>query len=103
MKHHPVHAGFREVLSEAMKERHLRPDLVKLPDGSEECEWAAHERGAMHNEVNRVRKENGLPPATLEEVARREMWACGHADYYAKFALYCAELALQVDGYETRR
>lgn len=103
MKRHPVHARFREVLSKTQGERHLRPDLVTLPDGRVECEWAVFEREAMHREVNRVREENGLEPASLEEVLRREVWTSGHADGSAKFALFCTELALKVDGYEIRR
>lgn len=36
------------------------------------------------------------PPLTSAQIERVEQWACGHSDYSSKFALYCAELVLDV-------
>lgn len=90
------------VLARAQEERPVRPDLVPSGGGME-CEWAAFEREAMHQEVNRLRQEQKLPQVAAEEIRRRESWAVGHSDYSRKLALYCAELALATPGHENRR
>lgn len=82
----------RAVLSAAQEQREQRPDLVDGPDGPE-CEWAAFERGRMHEAVNVIRAERALPAVPVEDVARVERLAVGHSDYSLKFAFYCAELA----------
>lgn len=97
------HNRFRKVLIAAQEERPLRQELVRLPDGSEECEWVAFEREAMHRAVNQVRAENGLDEVPVESVRRVERLAEGHYDYTSKFALYCAELALEIPEHEIRR
>lgn len=84
---------FRRTLIAAQGERAERPDLVGSPNGEAECAWAAFERDVMFREVNRLRTEEGFEPVSIEEVMRVESWACGHLDYTAKFALYCAEMA----------
>lgn len=88
-----VRDDMRATLRGAQEERDLRPDLVDTPTGVE-CEWAVYERSVMLGRVNRWRKMAGLPLANAELVARVERQASGHSDYTAKFALYCAEIAL---------
>jgi hypothetical protein len=90
------HERFRKILIAAQEERHLRGDLVKHPDGSEECGWAAFEREVMHSTVNQARTESGLSEIPVENVRRVEGLAEGHSDYTSKFALYCAELAADI-------
>lgn len=82
----------RATLSAAQAERGQRPDLVDGPDGPE-CGWAAFERARMHDTVNAIRAERGLPAVPVEDIVRVERHAVGHSDYSLKFALYCAELA----------
>lgn len=84
------------VLARAQQERHQRPDLVDGPDGPE-CEWAASERDRMHETVNQIRAERGLPTVALDDIVRAERMAVGHSDYSRKYALYCAELAERND------
>jgi hypothetical protein len=79
-------------LTAAQEERDQRPDLVDGPDGPE-CEWVAYERTRMHETVNEIRTERGLPPLPVEDIIRVEWMAVGHSDYSSKFAFYCAELA----------
>ncbi|MFE7780281.1 hypothetical protein [Streptomyces nigrescens] len=79
-------------LVRAQEEREERPDIVDGPDGPE-CEWAAYERDRMHEAVNAIRAERGLPAVPVEGVVRVERIAAGHSDYSRKFAFYCAELA----------
>lgn len=87
---------FHRTLIAAQEERPRRDDLVKLPDGAEECGWVAFERETMHRTVNQVRAENGMDLIPIERVERVERLAEGHSDYTFKFALYCAELAADV-------
>lgn len=82
----------RATLDKAQEQRDQRPDLVDGPDGPE-CEWAAYERTRMHEKVNEIRAERGLPVIPVEDVVRVERLAVGHSDYSRKFAFYCAELA----------
>lgn len=84
----------RATLATAQEERHRHPDLVDGPDGPE-CEWAAYERARMHETVNAIRAERGLPAVSVDDVVRVERLAVGHSDYSLKFAFYCAELAEQ--------
>ncbi|MFE9832477.1 hypothetical protein ACFYPK_28080 [Streptomyces halstedii] len=78
-------------LTSAQEQRDQRQGFVDGPDGPE-CEWAAFERTTMHQGVNEIRAEYGLPPIPLEVVTRVEGLAVGHSDYSWKFAFYCAEL-----------
>lgn len=82
----------RATLAAAQGERDQRPDLVNGPDGPE-CEWASYERTRMHETVNAIRAERGLPAVPVEDILRVERQAVGHSDYSLKFAFYCAELA----------
>lgn len=66
-----------------------------LPSG--EPAWAAHEREFMRDLVNVVRAERGLGPVDLDRIAAVESSAAGHSDYPGKFAMYCAEIALEED------
>lgn len=79
----------RDTLTTAQEERPQRQDIV---DG--ELDWIRYERATMHNAVNQVRENYGLPLVPLAAVERVEQMACGHSDYTHKFAWYCAELAL---------
>jgi hypothetical protein len=89
-------ARFRAVLRAAMSERDQRPDEIVLDDETREFEWVLFERRKMFAEVNSARAERALPSVEMTSVARVEQMACGHIDYFEKFALYCAELALGV-------
>jgi hypothetical protein len=82
----------RAALAAAQAEREKRSNLVDGPDGPE-CEWAAYERARMHETVNALRSERGLPAVPVEDIVRVERLAVGHSDYSLKFAFYCAELA----------
>lgn len=82
----------RATLARAQEQRSQRPDLVDGPDGLE-CEWTVYERARMHDTVNAIRGDRGLPPLPLDAIVRVERLAVGHSDYSLKFALYCAELA----------
>lgn len=85
----------RQTLSDAMEHRTQRRDLV--PDGPFTVPaWVHYEREQMTIAVNAARTNRGLEPVTLADVARVEQQAVGHVDYFAKFALYCAELAIGV-------
>lgn len=57
-------------------------------------DWIAAERKVMLDETNEWRALLGKPPVSVEQIHRVEQWATGHSDYSSKFALYCAELAL---------
>jgi hypothetical protein len=81
----------RATLTREQELRGLRPHLVDGPDGTE-CAWARYERNRMHEKVNDLRADLGLPPLPLEDILRAERQAVGHSDYSLKFALYCAEL-----------
>lgn len=87
---------FKDVLGAAMNERSQRSEMVTLDDGSREWAWVLFERRAMFAEVNAARAERTLPPVAMADVERVERMACGHVDYFTKYSLYCAELALGV-------
>ena len=57
-------------------------------------DWIAAERQVMLDETNEWRALLGKPPVDVAAIQRVEQWACGHSDYSSKFALYCAEIAL---------
>lgn len=86
--------ALRATLAREQELRGLRPNLVDGPDGPE-CAWAAYERKRMHEKVNDLRADAGLPALPLENILRVEQQAVGHSDYSAKFAFYCAELTLK--------
>ena len=58
--------------------------------------WIAHERETMHRETNRLRAELGKDAIELHQVMTVEELARGHIDYASKFALYCAELVVDL-------
>jgi hypothetical protein len=82
----------RAARAAAQQERDQRPDLISGAYGVE-CAWAPYERGRMHDAVNAIRAERGLPPVPMEDIDRVDRLAAGHSDYSRKFAFYCAELA----------
>ncbi|MFD8609754.1 hypothetical protein [Streptomyces sp. NPDC059631] len=84
----------RATLAASQEQRQQRPDLIEGPAGTE-CAWVSFERARMHETVNEIRAEHGLPPVPLEEILRVEQQAVGHSDYSQKFAFYCAELVVQ--------
>ena len=82
---------FLQVLVEAQRLRSQKSKMI-----GNEPEWMIYEREAMLKAVNAVRLQKGLLiEATLADVKRVENCAAGHVDYSQKFALYCAELALE--------
>lgn len=81
---------FRATLAEAQKSRPEKRGRT----AEDELEWVQYEREVMWHLVNEVRAKNGAAPVPIEEVKRVENFAVGHIDYSQKFALYCAELAL---------
>lgn len=87
----------QRVLSDAMRERGQRMQVGNWGDGYETA-WAHHERHLMLREVNRARAEQGHDPVDVATLRRVEQLACGHVDYFKKFTLYCAELALDVSA-----
>ncbi|WP_306317233.1 MULTISPECIES: hypothetical protein [unclassified Streptomyces] len=87
----------RATLAAVQAERDQRLGLVDGPGGPE-CEWAAYERACMHDAVNAIRAERGLPPVPVDGIIRADRLAAGHSDYSHKFAFYCAELAEREDG-----
>ncbi len=86
-------AQLRGALASAQEERSQRDDFVTI-NGETELGWVFHERAVMHREVNWVRVDAGLPEVPIEAVKQVEQHACGHVDYTAKYAFYCAEIAL---------
>lgn len=81
---------FKRVLALAMDQRDARPGA----SNGVEYDWVLFERGVMVDEVNAVRAELGKEPIPRGLVAQAEQQAVGHVDYHAKFALYCAEIAM---------
>lgn len=88
-----LHERMERVLAAAMLERDQRLQVADFGDGYE-TRWVHYERHLMLREVNRARAEQGHDPIDVETLRRVEQLACGHVDYFTKFALYCAELAL---------
>lgn len=82
-------ADFLRVLNDAQKHRPEKSKRV-----GDELEWMIYEREVMLRVVNAVRLQK-KPQTTIEEVHRVEEMAVGHIDYSQKFALYCAQLALE--------
>ena len=92
---HAMLDRFKRVLRAAMAERSQRQDEVRTGNGLE-LDWVLFERQEMFAAVNRALAEQGLPLVEMAAVERVERHACGHVDYFEKYALYCAELALGV-------
>lgn len=52
----------------------------------------------MFDATNEERRSRGPSPVTMAEIERVERLAVGRCDYSEKFALYCAEIALDAKG-----
>lgn len=91
-----VRGHLYNALVAAQKERGKRGDLVDTPTGPQ-CGWMLHERAVMLAEVNRQRVGGGSLPVDDAVLVRAEQQAEGHVDYTAKYALYCAEIALDLE------
>jgi hypothetical protein len=92
---------FEEILKKAQTHRQERVGLVDLPKiygviFNNVPEWNLYEMRVMQDTVNQERKDNALSLVTLDDIRRAESGAVGHSDYPHKFALYCAELALNL-------
>lgn len=87
-----VHDHFRNTLMTAAEERSSRQGFDAATG---ELEWVLHERAVLLAEVNRIRAEIGGDPVDADAIEDVERGALGHVDYVTKFALYCAELALE--------
>jgi hypothetical protein len=81
-----------KVLGDATSVRDQRRDTVQTPDGPEPG-WVVYEREQMLTAVNRERASRGLPPASMDAIARVDTQSAGHVDWLEKFALRCSELA----------
>lgn len=79
------------VLSKAQELRSQKSEWI-----GDELEWMIYERDVMWKAINAIRLQRGRPGVTIEEVRRMENCAKGHVDYSRKFALYSAELALEL-------
>lgn len=88
---HAVHERFHHTLMNAAADRSSRQ---RFDAATGELEWVLHERAVLLSEVNRVRAETGGAPVEADAIEDAEQGALGHVDYATKFALYCAELAL---------
>lgn len=87
------------VFDAAAKERPQRHEWVFDPmEGRQALGWIIYEREQMLQAVNRIRHTLNRPPVEMLAVWRCEISASGHSDYYRKFPLYCAELAMK-DGH----
>ena len=84
---------FRRTLAAAQVHRQTMRDMVDTDCGPE-LGWVAFEKDAMLKAVNIERYTRGLPSITRAQITRVENSACGHIDYSAKFAMYCADLVL---------
>lgn len=96
LTHEKAYRVLRQVLAAAQAERHHRAGIVHGADGRVEVEWVQHERAQMLASVNHLRVQAGLPRVKVADVKAAERRAQGHADYTPKFALYCADLAVEV-------
>jgi hypothetical protein len=83
-----------QMLRVLSKAQELRPQKSKWI--GDELEWMIYEREVMFRAINAVRLQRGRPAVTIVEVMRMENCAKGHIDYSRKFALYSAELALEL-------
>lgn len=90
-----VRGHLYDALVAAQKERVKRGELVDTPTGPE-FGWVLHERAVMLAAVNRQRVGGAALPVDEALIVRAEQQAVGHVDYTAKYALYCAEIALGV-------
>lgn len=59
-------------------------------------QWVTYERETMYRETNRLRAELGKKSIEMAEILTAENLATGHVDYASKFALYCAELVVDL-------
>ena len=87
-----LHELLPKFIEKFAQQQLLRKKLTKTIDG--EPEWVLAERQFMIQLTQETRKELGFPPVNESLILRAEVEALGHSDYYRKFPLYCAELAL---------
>lgn len=87
------------VLVEAQKRRHdpAMQEVVDSPDGGRDFRWVLYEREQMLKHVNKAREGLGRAPVDESAVRDAEGQAEGHSDYTRKWALYCADLILEVN------
>lgn len=82
-----------EVLSAAASQREQRRGVVEAASGYE-TEWVVYEREQMLAAVNQHRREIGMPAVTIAHVEQIDCSAAGHVDWFEKFTLRCAALAV---------
>jgi len=93
---------FESKLITVQKERGQRLGTVEVPHVYRPkqivtiLEWNLHELNFMTDLINSVRAAKNKEAVTLLDVRKVEVNAMGHSDYTHKFALYCAELALDL-------
>ena len=77
------------------EQAHRNTNTGVYPDGEGgyTLGWVLAERECMVGSVAAARSAYGLPPVPRTAVLAAERRAEGHADYTAKYALYCAGLA----------
>ncbi|PWK81700.1 hypothetical protein C8D88_116111 [Lentzea atacamensis] len=80
---------------ELAKERGKRQEVVATGSAEPELSWVLYERHGMLAEVNRIREELGYVRTTLGPLWAAERLCVGHVDYAEKWALYCAEIAME--------
>lgn len=89
------------VFDKACKERKNRQDFIPDPLETRFVHqvpaYVLFERDAMLAAVNVHRAARGLPAVDVKKIDRAERLAAGHVDYYLKYPLYCAEIALGED------
>lgn len=91
-----LQTSFQKTLEDAAAQRKDRHEIITLGNGRTEVAWVIFERDTMFDAVTRERAKLGKGPVAMTEVQRVETMACGHSDYGRKFALYCAELVLDI-------
>lgn len=93
---HDLLSQMRGVFDKATKERKKRQEMVEDPldPGWKTFGWILFEREQMHKAVNAERARRGLMAADVKFIARADRLASGHSDYFSKYPLYCAEIAL---------
>lgn len=91
-----IRDDFKDILDAATQERRYRDEPVD-PERSLEPGWVVHERSVMAEAVNSRRQAAGLPPVPMEAVVRADSRAAGHVDWFDKFTLYCAWLAVGLE------
>lgn len=80
---------FRKRLEAIQSQRHLRPiESLDAPS------WISFEIQFMWGVINEYRFAQHKTLIAYSKVADADRLAAGHSDYTSKFALYCADLAV---------